>query len=354
MRGVKASALPYILNSIAKIEMRGNTLHWGICCAGKISHDFVVALQTLPPEEHNVTAIAASTLERASKFAKLHSISRTYGTYEKLAEDPEVDVVYVGSGTAKHYELTKMFLDYGKPVLCEKPLCMHVEQVKTLVNLAKRNNVFLMEAIWSRCLPAYREIEKIVKKGLIGEVKSIQTAFGDNVTDVNAKQRLHRKELGGGAVFDVGIYQIQLCQLIFKEKPKSQTSVGFLNEDGVDVMSNTIITYSNDRIGSMATSIVCEYSNDASVCGTAGFIRIHAPFWCPTAITVNGKTKEFPFPKASMPLNFRNSTGLRYEAQEVRRCLMENLIESCRITHEMSIEIAEIIEKAIKDLGYVI
>ena len=128
---------------------------WGIASCGKISADFTLALSLHPKGQHQVVAAAARSLASAKEFAASHGIPRAYGEYRELALDPEVEVVYVGAINPAHLPLARMFLEAGKAVLCEKPLAMNLRETKELVALARNKGVFLMEAVWSRCLPAY-------------------------------------------------------------------------------------------------------------------------------------------------------------------------------------------------------
>lgn len=144
------------------------TMKWGIAAAGMISNDFVTALKVLP--SHEVVAVAARGLERAQAFAKEHDIPNAYQGYDKLGQDPNVEVVYVSVLNPQHYEVVKMMLEYGKHVLCEKPLAMNERQAKKMIELAKQKKVFLMEAVWSRCFPVYKELKKVIDNGDVGEV----------------------------------------------------------------------------------------------------------------------------------------------------------------------------------------
>ena len=184
---------------------------WGVAGCGLISHDFTTAIGTHEPGKHKVVACAARKLEAAQEFAKKHGIEKAYGDYAMLAQDPQVEVVYVGAINPAHLPLAKMFIEAGKAVLCEKPLAMNLRETKELVELARDKGVFLMEAVWSRCLPAYRALAKELEDEKIGEVKQVIASFGE----VIAAPRMHSKELGGGTILDLGIYTIQLAQLVF-------------------------------------------------------------------------------------------------------------------------------------------
>ena len=125
-------------------------LRWGICSAGKISHDFLVGLKALPETSHSIQAVAARSLESAQAFATKHAIPRAYGSYEELAKDPKLDVIYIGTIHPSHLSCARMMLEAGKAVLCEKPLTMNAEDTKQLIALAREKNVFLMEGVWMR------------------------------------------------------------------------------------------------------------------------------------------------------------------------------------------------------------
>ncbi|CAL8404340.1 unnamed protein product [Boreogadus saida] len=141
---------------------------WGICSAGKISHDFTVALKSLPDSDHKIVAVGARNLEDAQKFAEKHSIPAAYGSYEELSRDPSVAFVYLGSSTPRHLSLSLLFMTAKKNVLCEKPLAMNSREVEGDGGLPRANNVFLMEAVWTRFFPASLEISGCWPRGPSG------------------------------------------------------------------------------------------------------------------------------------------------------------------------------------------
>ncbi|XP_050599660.1 trans-1,2-dihydrobenzene-1,2-diol dehydrogenase-like isoform X4 [Bombus affinis] len=136
-------------------------IHWGITGAGKISHDFVTCLRTLPESEHVVLAVAARELSRAQNFSSLHKTKKAFDNYIELAEDKNIDVVYIGTLHPQHFDIAKLMLNHGKHVLCEKPLTMNLKQTTELINLAKQKKLFVMEGIWSSsCFPIYETLKK--------------------------------------------------------------------------------------------------------------------------------------------------------------------------------------------------
>lgn len=157
-------------------------LRWGIVSAGLISNDFVSALGILSPEDHEVVAVAARDIKRSYDFAKRFGIPKAYGDYKQLAKDPKVEIAYVGVINTQHFEVTRLLLENGKHVLVEKPLCMNQKEAKELIELAQRKKLFLMEAIWSRFFPSYKYVAEQIKNGKLGEIKSVETEFGNQIS----------------------------------------------------------------------------------------------------------------------------------------------------------------------------
>lgn len=153
-------------------------LRWGIASAGNISWDFVNALTTLSAHDHQVVAVAARDLCRAQEFAKKFGIANAYDAYVKLAENPDVEVVYIGVLNRQHFDVAKLMLEHGKHVLVEKPFCMNEKQSKKLIAFAKQKKIFLMEALWSRFFPSYQYLQEQIQKGVLGDVKSVDACFG--------------------------------------------------------------------------------------------------------------------------------------------------------------------------------
>uniref|UniRef100_A0A8D0DHS9 Trans-1,2-dihydrobenzene-1,2-diol dehydrogenase n=1 Tax=Salvator merianae TaxID=96440 RepID=A0A8D0DHS9_SALMN len=324
---------------------------WGICSAGKISHDFLVALKTLPPEDHKVVAIASRDLSQAQEYAKKHGIPKAYGSYAQLAEDPDVDVVYIGVLNPYHLPSTLFFIQAGKNVLCEKPMGMNTAEVKTMVRAAQEKNVFLMEGFWSRFFPASEKIRSLLSQGAIGDVLVFHAEFGSPQLSV---PRCVEKELGGGGLLDIGCYCVQFACMVFNgEKPESVVASGFLHSTGVDETVSIILNYSGNRQATLTCTMAAKMPSRASIYGTKGMIEIPGHFWCPTELVVNGQREEFPLPPPSQKLQFCNSTGLRYEAEHVRQCLLKGLKESPVMTHADSELVNGILEEARRQVGVV-
>uniref|UniRef100_A0A336LLD2 Trans-1,2-dihydrobenzene-1,2-diol dehydrogenase n=1 Tax=Culicoides sonorensis TaxID=179676 RepID=A0A336LLD2_CULSO len=318
-------------------------LKWGIACVGNISHDFVTALSTLPREEHSVVAVAARNIEKAKEFADRHSIGAVYEGYEALAKDTNVDVVYIGTINSEHFKLSKLFLDNGKHVLCEKPLCVNVRDTKNLLEYARSKNLLLMEGIWSRFFPAYTYIERQIKSGNLGDLKLLEAEFG---YPLNYKYGPEAKITGGGTLVDLGIYPVQLALFLFNnEVPEKVEATAAFNEHGIDVIIDKILHFKNGAVAHLKSSGMQLLGNKATIHGTKGKIEI-TDFWCAVSlIDIDGSAKEWPLPSATQKFNYPNSCGLKYEAEAVRQALMQGLIEVPKMTHEDSIRLAELQER---------
>ncbi|XP_068626729.1 trans-1,2-dihydrobenzene-1,2-diol dehydrogenase-like [Battus philenor] len=326
------------------------TIRWGIVTAAKICNDFVNAFNTYPNKgDQVIAAVAARDRSKAESFAKTHNIPKVYDSYEALAASKDIDVAYIGSLIPYHYELARLFLSNGKHVLCEKPLCQTYKQVESLVKLARKNNLFLMEAVWSRFSPSYIALEKEINSGKLGDVQFVEVNFGVPIDDID---RIRLKEMGGSAIMDIGIYALQFAQYIFKDKPIKVTAVGELNEHGVDTMDTVILDYSGGRRAVLNIHARIKLTNNATVTGTKGQATVEDPFHFPlTLIHADGNVERFPLHESKLPYYFDNSAGLVYEAMEVARCIKAGLVESPRMTHEDSLTISRLELEVRKQVG---
>ncbi|XP_078379106.1 trans-1,2-dihydrobenzene-1,2-diol dehydrogenase-like [Oculina patagonica] len=306
--------------------MAASATRWGICGAGQIAHDFMVAMKTLPENDHKVVAVSARSLERAAEFANRHNIEKAYGSYEELANDKNVEVVYVSTIAPVHASLCKLALNHGKHVLCETPMTMNLKDTKELFELAKAKGLFIMEALWTRFLPLYADVKNLVDSNALGEIRVAMVSCGINCDSV---ERLQDPNQGGSALLNLGIYCLHVMDMIFGgEEPLSISAAGQKTPAGADSTLTVTMLYKGNKTASSIISIAANLPNDATVVGSQGSLTIHAPFHGPTRYTTPAGTKEYPLPQPSMPMNFENSTGMRYEIQAVRQSLLSGELEN--------------------------
>lgn len=336
-------------------------LRWGILGTGKISNDFMLGLKTLQASKHEVVAVGSRSKESAEEFAAKHSVAKFYGSHDEFLADEEVEVVYIGTIHVTHHAIALKAIAAGKQVLCEKPMTMNPTHTKELIDAARSRDLFLMEAAWMRFFPAVVELRQMIADGHIGEVRFVRANFSFRRPPGRSEGRLTDPELGGGAILDVGVYTINLATMLFGgQRPVKVYAQGHTLPSGVDDLAAMTLTYSGGGIAQLTCSISHDMPCDAVICGTKGELRLPHPFWCPTRLDTpqgvyekEGVAKHFPLPEPHLPGNYPNATGLRYEAEEVYRCVRGGRRESDVMPLEESLIVAEIVEEVMKQLNVI-
>ncbi|XP_060849245.1 trans-1,2-dihydrobenzene-1,2-diol dehydrogenase-like [Rhopalosiphum padi] len=323
---------------------------WGVIGTSNISHDFAVAMSTLPRTEHLITAVASKDKARSQEFAEQFDIPKAYDSYSLVATDNEVDVVYVGTLNEHHYSVSRLMLEHGKNVLCEEPFCQNTEQVQQLVELARSKNLFIMEAMWMFFTPAFTILREEINKGTIGEPLQIISSFGTPMSESLIQQRN-----SGGSILELAVFSVYMSQFLFgPEKPQIYGACGQLTESGFDKDASVILKYSNGRISTFLSHFKVDLPNEAIVFGTKGNIKLYDPFWSATKMSVNGTDINIDVPPTKKSTRYGNSVQLIYEIQEVRNCLLKGLNESSIVPWSLSIENAILVEDIRKKLGVTI
>jgi predicted dehydrogenase len=292
---------------------------WGILGTGRIAGLFATGLASAPGAA--LIAVGSRTQEAADAFGDRFNIPRRHASYEALAADPDVDVIYVSTPHTRHAENTLLCLNAGKAVLCEKPFALNARQAEEMVALARAKNLFLMEAMWSRYYPAMVEARRLLKEGAIGEQRMLAADLGFRST-VGKEHRLRNPALGGGALLDVGVYPVSFASMIFGE-PKTITSQATLGETGVDEQVGIVLGYDDGQFAVLYTSIQVSTLHEATVMGTEGTMRIGLDWHKPTQLTLlrAGQAPDI------IALPFEGN-GYNYEAVEVMACLHDGKTES--------------------------
>uniref|UniRef100_W8C6X4 Trans-1,2-dihydrobenzene-1,2-diol dehydrogenase n=1 Tax=Ceratitis capitata TaxID=7213 RepID=W8C6X4_CERCA len=325
-------------------------LRWGMAPVSLIADDFVTALQVLSDRHHMVTACTSYYQSVARTFANKHNIPHVYSSFEDLARSKDVDVVFISSLNPFHLEISRLMLDHGKHVLCEKPLCMNEDQVIQLIGHSHSKGCFLMEGIWSRCVPAYQYIRKQIEAGALGEVVKVNCTLGLPMQKV---VRVMRRSLGGGVTLELGVYALQFAMWAFGYAPHNVIAHGKLNEDGVDEEANIVMKFGPEREAEIMLSCTKRFDNKAVIKGTKGSIVV-PDYWCPArVIDVDGEEKEFPLPHSDLSTYLPNRLALSFEAEEVRRCISEHKAQSDLFTHKESLALSYIEDQIRRQLGVV-
>lgn len=322
--------------------MINRKFNWGILGPGRIARQFARGIYSIDNTE--IYAVASNYKERADIFCNEFNISQRYDSYSDLVRDPMIDAVYIATPHRFHFENTKLCLEADKSVLCEKPFTVNAGECKELIELAKERNVFLMEGLWTRFLPIYRTVCNWIKNGEIGEIKLLDSTFGIS-PEKNLNDRKFNHELAGGALLDLGIYQISLSQWLLNQNPFKISAEAVIGETNVDELTAANLVYENGIVSQFNCSLLSLNENNFLIYGTKGFIRIHADYWKATSATLskNGNeiTETVPF----------KSTGFEYEAEEVKKCVLEGKLESSVMPLGQTLANIEVMDKIREIIG---
>jgi predicted dehydrogenase len=294
-------------------------IRWGIIGTGRIAQFFARGLSVLPDAQ--LVAVGSRTKDAADKFADMFNIPRRHASYADLANDPEVDAVYVATPHTLHKDNTILCLRAGKAVICEKPFAINAGEAEEMIRVARETRHFLMEAMWTRFLPVLVRVRELVAQGAIGEVRMMEADFGFRM-EFNPKSRLLDPNLGGGGLLDVGIYPISLAWMLFG-KPQQITSAAHLGQTGVDEQMAVLLSYDQGQIAICSAAVRTNTVQEAIIYGTDGHIKIHSAWWKGERLTLAQSGKD---PQViDLPLE---GNGYNYEAAEVMRCLRAGKLES--------------------------
>lgn len=327
--------------------MNGNTkkLKWGFLGLGNMAHVFLDDLLKVDGSE--LVAVASRNESKAKKFANQYQVSTFYNSYEELLEDPSIDIIYIATPHHNHAELAIKSMESGKHVLCEKPLAVNRYQVQSMIDASKKNQKFLMEALWSRFNPCINSVIDHIKDGDIGTVSYINADFG-LVIDKGSTHRIHISETAGGSLLELGVYPVFLAYLIFG-KPIKIVAAGKLNpKTGTDIQAGIILEFEKG-IANLYSGFTAESDMVAKIYGDEGRIYLD-PFWHETESysIVKGNLTNYSNQDYSIPTKGK---GFTYEIEECQKCIASGKIESSKWSHQDSLNLIEIMDEIRSQIG---
>lgn len=319
-------------------------IRFGIIAAGRISESFATGLESVG--EARLEAVASRNIQKAKAFATRFKAGHAYGSYLELAQDPDIDVVYIGSPNSLHREHSLLCLEHGKAVICEKPFASNQREAQEMVDLARKKGLFLMEAMWTRYIPMIQKIRGWVAEGRIGRVKLIKGDFGyksdSAYTDIRFKP-----ELAGGALLDVGIYPISFASMIFNQAPQSIDALTDIGPHGVDEQTSMLFGYPGGEMAQLSCAIMTGMPNEMSIIGEEGYIHL------PRAWYAQEAKLHLPGQEAiSLEIPIVGN-GYNYEAAEVVTCLRAGRQESENMPLDESLALMATLDRVRKKIGLV-
>ncbi|MDX8339909.1 Gfo/Idh/MocA family oxidoreductase [Draconibacterium sp. IB214405] len=317
--------------------------NWAVLGCGKIAKKFVNDLKLLPNAK--LYAAASRDLSRAQDFANELGFEKAYGNYTEMAEDPNVDVVYIATPHSHHYEHTMLCLKNKKAVLCEKAFAMNAGEVKQMISCAKENNTFLMEAFWTMFQPSFNKALEIVNSGELGKLKMVRSDFAFNA-EFNEDKRLYNVKLGGGSLLDIGIYPVFAALSALGVPDLIKTSADF-SPTGSEESINVIFKYNGGEMASLSSSFAVHSPIQTEYCCEKGYVVLHPRWFTPTDITIwkEGGDQQI------IPNMTKEGAGYQFEAMHVMECLDAGLKESPKMTFEMSLNLIETLDRIRIDAG---
>ena len=301
----------------------GDVFRWGILGPGGIAKKFATGLRAL--DDAQLVAVGSRSRDRANAFADAFDVPHRHASYEALARDSEVDAIYVATPHPFHKEHSILCLEAGKPVLCEKPFAINQHETREMIEVAQREGVFLMEAMWTRFLPLTQQVKAWVTEGAIGEVRMLYADFGFRA-NINPKGRLFDLALGGGGLLDIGIYPISYAAMIFDSQPATISSQARIGVTGVDEQAAMIFGYDGGQLALISCGVRIKTPHEAKILGTDGMISI-AQFWNARTATLSaGGVEEVVTLECA-------GNGYECEAAEVAQCVLAGKLESDLMSH---------------------
>lgn len=314
---------------------------WGIIGLGKIANKFAADLQY--SETAQLYGVASQDLNKAKKFSTKYNAQKYYGSYQALANAPEIDIIYVATPHVFHFENTMMCLKQNKAVLCEKPMGMNAKEVRLMIEEASTRNLFLMEGLWTRFIPATEKLIELLAQNVIGQVTSLQADFGFK-GDSNPENRIFNKNLGGGSLLDIGIYPIYLSLLVLGI-PTDITATAQLTETGVDRFCAMEFHYNNGAKADLESTIVADTPTEAFLHGTTGTLKLHRQFHHTEKITHTHNDEV-----TILDIKYKGN-GYIHEIEKVNSCFLNRDIESSKLPLQMSLDLSVVMDTIKNKIG---
>ena len=309
-------------------------LRVGIIGTGWIAEKAAITFRGLTQCE--AYAVGSRHQETADAFAAKWNIAKAYGSYASLIEDPDIDLIYVGTPHSHHYDVTREALLAGKPCLVEKAFMANARQTREIIDLAHRQKVFLAEAIWTRYQPVVKMVRDLISSGRIGEPRLVTATLGYSMGD---KPRIMRPDLCGGALLDLGVYALNFARMFFDADIVNIESQCVKSTTGMDLTNAFSLVLSDGVLCNLQSSAACVGDNIGVIAGTEGNLIIDN-INNPQTITVNGPDRTY-VETIRVP---KQITGYEYQFIACRQALIDGLLEPREMPHAETLYIMELMD----------
>lgn len=322
--------------------LQNETVRWGIIGCGAIAPKFFHSLQKTG--EGCAAAAASKSTFRAKRFQQKTGVEQVYGSYEEMLDREQLDAVYIATSHNYHCKTATLCLERGLPVLIEKSFARNAKEAEALITLARKKNLFCMEAMWTRFNPAIVKLRELLTAGTIGEPEHLSAAFCVQMNPLSLKMmpwnRMYNPFLAGGALLDLGVYAVSFARMVFGQPPERISSSSKMTWTGVDATSEYMFDYPGGKRAELISSFRQERTREALITGSDGIIRI-PEFMHPSRLVVSrpGRAVEnLDIPPDRLD---NGQPGFQHEIREVHRCLREGLTESPVMPLDETLEIMQ-------------
>jgi predicted dehydrogenase len=320
-------------------------IHWGILGCGRIARKFAADLRFVGHAK--LVAVGSRSQATADEFAQEFQVDYRHDSYEALATNPNVDVIYIASPHGLHHEHALLCLQHKKAVLCEKAFAINHRQAAEMIELAKRQGVFLMEAIWTKFMPHYQVVRQMLAEKQLGKITSVLVNFGF-IPAAPVPKRLFDPALGGGALLDIGIYNVFIALSVLGRPEIIEASMTPA-ASGVDEQCAMLFRYNDGSFAQLFCTFSANLATEADINGDKGRIRLTSRFYEPsTSIEFfPGRTDS----KQIIPFSKEAGFGYQYEARHVGECMRSGLTESPVMTHADTLLLMETLDRVREAAG---
>lgn len=315
----------------------------GIMGTGNIAAVMAGTIQKMK----NVRLYAVASRERvkADIFAGKYGCKKAYGSYEELALDNKVDLIYIATPHSEHYANAKMCIEHGRPVLCEKAFTANAAQAEELIRLSEEHGVFLAEAMWTRYMPMLTTIREVIGSGVIGEPKTLTANLGYVINNV---ERLKDPNLAGGALLDVGVYPLNFALMLFGNNIAKISSTCTYTDTGVDEQNSITLQYIDGKIAHLNSSMVSLSDRKGIVHGTKGFIIVENINNFESIAVYDSSYKKVGLYKCPKQIS-----GYEYEVEASMKAIREHRNECVEMSHGETLRVMKILDSIRKEWGIV-
>lgn len=318
-------------------------MKFAILAPGHIAHSMARAVSEIEKIERY--AVASRDYGRAADFAKQWGFEKAYGSYEELAKDPQVELVYVASPHSHHYEHAKLCLQHGKHVLVEKAFTVNARQAKELIQLSEEKGLLLAEAIWTRYMPSRKMIDELLTEGVLGNVTSLTANLGYILAHV---ERMQSPELAGGALLDLGVYPINFALMAFHGPVKEVNASAILSPRGVDWMNSITLTFADGKMAVLHSDMLAQTDRQGVISGDKGYLEVQNINNCEEIRVYDLERKLTARYQVPEQIN-----GYEYEVLSCIKAIEEGRTECEEMPHSQTLLVMELLDTIREQWGMV-